>query len=348
MLNWGIIGLGEIARVFCNALRFSRTGRATAVASRDPARGRAFAELFGIPTAHGSYEELLADEGVHAVYIATVNPTHLTWVTKAARAGKHILVEKPMGVNHGEVAAMVDAARTNDVFLMEGFMYRCHPQMQRLASLIQDRAIGEVRAIRSTFGFRANFDPGSRLFSRDLAGGGIMDIGCYPASAARFVAGAVAGQPFAHPVKVKACGSLGRSGVDEHAVAVLEFEGGLLAELSTSISCNLPREIVVFGTEGVLTVPEPWLPSSPSRTASGPLPRKTRFAPGELHLYKGSDRRVIRVDVDRDLYTYEADAVGDNIGNRQAPAMTWADSESNARVLDEWRSQIGFRLPQDS
>ncbi|HMC56784.1 MAG TPA: Gfo/Idh/MocA family oxidoreductase, partial [Gemmatimonadaceae bacterium] len=324
-----------------------KTGRASAVASRDEQRARSFAARFSVPTVHRSYEELLADDSIHAVYIATVNPAHLQWVVKAAQAGKHILVEKPMGVNSREVAAMVAAAKMHDVFLMEAFMYRCHPQMQRLAELIQDGAIGEVRMIRSTFGFRAEPEPGSRLFSRELAGGAIMDVGCYPVSAARLVAGAISGKPFADPVEVKASGTLGHTGVDEHALALLKFDDGVVAQVSTSISCNLPREIVVFGTNGVITVPEPWLPSSPCRTADKALPPKTKFPSGELHLYTGNNRKQIRVDVDRDLYTYEADAVAEHIGARQSPAMSWADSEGNVRVLDEWRSQIGLRFPQD-
>ena len=348
MINWGIIGLGQIARVFCNALRFSKTGMPSAVASRDEKRAQIFAQQFSIPTVHSSYEALLADDSVQAVYIATIHPAHLLWVTKAAEAGKHILVEKPMGMNYQEVATMVAAARKHDVFLMEAFMYRCHPQMQRLAALIQEGAIGDVRVIRAAFGFRADPDPSSRLFNRDLAGGSIMDVGCYTASAARFVAGAASGRPFADPVEVKAVGLLGETGVDYQASAVLAFADGIIAQLITSITCELPREITVFGTNGLLTVTEPWLPSSPCRTASKALPFKTTFAPSELHLYTRGNRKVIRIDVDRDLYTYEADAVAEHINARQAPAMTWADSEGNVRVLDEWRSQVGLRFPQDS
>ena len=178
MINWGIIGPGEIARVFCNGLRFSKTGRASAVASRNPAKAWTFAKLFSIPTVYDSYEELLSDDSVDVVYIATIHPAHLRWVTKAAESGKHILVEKPMGLNHREVTAMIEAARSNDVFLMEGFMYRCHPQMQQVAALIQDGAIGEVKVIQSAFGFKAALHPRSRIFDCDLAGGGIMDVGC--------------------------------------------------------------------------------------------------------------------------------------------------------------------------
>jgi predicted dehydrogenase len=347
MVNWGIIGLGQIAYTFCNALRFSKTGQARAVASRDENRAKAFAEAFSIPIAHRSYEALLADDAVHAVYVATVNSAHLPWVIRAADAGKHVLVEKPMGINAREVAAMVAAAQAHDVFLMEAFMYRCHPQMQRLAQLIRDGAIGEVKAVRSAFGFRAAFDPGSRLFDRSLGGGGILDVGGYPASAARFVAGAASGRPFADPVEVRASGLLGRTGVDDQASAVLRFDNGVLAQLSTSIACNLPGEITVFGTDGFLAVPNPWLPSTPCRAASKPLSRRTSFPRSELHLYTPRKRTVIRIKVDRDLYTYEADTVAQHIGARQAPAMSLADSEGNARLLDEWRAQIGLRFPQD-
>jgi predicted dehydrogenase len=347
-VSWGIIGLGQVARVFCHALRFSRTGSAGAVASRDQARARSFAKHFGIATAHPSYEALLADDSIQAVYIATIHPAHLRWATEAARAGKHVLVEKPMGMNSREVAAMIASAKAHDVFLMEAFMYRCHPQMERLAALIQDGAVGSVKVIRSAFGFRAKPDPGSRLFNRDLAGGSILDVGCYPASAARFVAGAALGRAFADPIELGATGVIGETGVDEQAAAVLRFADGMVAQLTTSITCDLPNEIAVFGTEGVITVPDPWMASSPCRTASKLLPLETKFPASELRLERGGNREVIPVDVDRDLYAYEADMVGEHIEARQAPAMSWSDSEGNARLLDAWRSQIGLRYPQDS
>ena len=348
MINWGIIGPGNIARVFCNGLRFSKTGKATAVASRDRQKAEAFAEMFTIETVRDSYEALLADSTVDAVYIATIHPAHLEWVTQAAAAGKHILVEKPMGMNHGEVSTMIEAARANDVFLMEAFMYRCHPQIQRMADLIQDGAIGEVRVIRSAFGFHASFNPDSRSYNYDLAGGGIMDVGCYPSSAARRVAGAAAGQTFLNPVEVKATGVIGDSGVDYYTAAVLRFENDIIAEISTAVACALTNDIVVHGSEGILTVPNPWLPSTPCRTAREALPLDTAFPPGEIYLSRKGETETIVVDVDRDLFTYEADMVAGHIADRQAPAMTWADSEGNIELLDAWRAQIGLTYPQDS
>jgi predicted dehydrogenase len=347
MINWGIIGPGNIARVFCNGLRFSKTGKATATASRDRQKAEKFAEMFSIPTVHDSYDALLADDAIDAVYIATIHPAHMEWVTKAAEAGKHILVEKPMGMNSGEVAKMIASAKSNDVFLMEAFMYRSHPQIERMVDLIQDGAIGEVRVVRSAFGFHANFNPDSRSYNHNLGGGGIMDVGCYPSSAARLVAGAASGKPFLDPVEVKASGLIGESGVDYYTSAVLKFENDVIAQISTAVACNITGEITVFGTEGFLTVPNPWLPSSPCRTAREALPLDTTFPSSEIHLQRKGKSEVITIEVDRDLFTYESDMVADHITSRQAPAMSWADSEGNMNLLDQWRSQIGLSYPQD-
>ncbi len=347
MINWGIIGPGGIARVFCNGLRFSKTGKATAVASRDRSKAEAFAAAFDIETVHESYDALLADHSVEAVYIATIHPAHLDIVTRLAQAGKHILVEKPMGMNSREVSAMIAAARSNDVFLMEAFMYRCHPQIQEMAKLIQDGAIGDVRVVRSAFGYGAKFNPNSRAYNRDLGGGGIMDVGCYPASAARRVAGATSGQIFLNPIEVKASGIIGESGVDYYAAAVLKFENDVIAEISTGVAARLTNDITIYGTEGILTVPNPWLPSTPCRTAREALPLDTTFPPSEIHLTKGNTSETIVVEVDRDLFTFEADTVATYIEQRESPTMSWADSEGNMRLLDEWRSQIGLRYPQD-
>lgn len=347
MFRWGIIGLGEIARVFCNGLRFSKTGRAIAVASRNPAKARTFAHSFSIPTVHGTYDALLADDSVDVVYIANIHPAHLRWVTRAAAVGKHILVEKPMGLNHREVATMIEAARVHDVFLMEGFMYRCHPQMQEMAALIQDGAIGDVKIVQSAFGFKASSHPRARIWDCDLAGGAIMDVGCYPASAVRFVAGVASGQAFLNPIEVNASGLLSDRRVDAHAAAVLKFENGVVAQISTAIDCELPGDITVFGTEGLLKVPNPWLPSTPCRTARKALPLDTVIPGSEIYLQRGGECQKISVAADRDLFTYEADTVAEHILSRQSPAMSWSDSEGNVRLLDQWRSQIGLRFPQD-
>ncbi len=185
MLNWGLIGVGGIARVFANGMRFSKTGRVVAIASQTAGKADAFARDFAIPKPYASYEALLADQEIQAVYISTVHPFHAACAIQAAQAGKHLLVEKPLALNYAEAAAMIAAARANDVFLMEAFMYRCHPQTQKLAELVRDGAVGRVQVIRAIFSFGATFNPASRTFARELGGGGILDVGCYTASMAR-------------------------------------------------------------------------------------------------------------------------------------------------------------------
>src|SRR5215472_16061265 len=255
MLSWGILGTGRIAGAFASGLARSRSGRLVAVGSRTQPGADAFGERFGAAGRHGSYEALLADERVQAVYIATPHPMHARLAITAAEAGKHVLCEKPLALNHAQAMAVVEAAAERDVFLMEAFMYRCHPQTARLVELVRSGEIGEVRAIRATFSFAARLDPAGRLLNRELGGGGILDVGGYCTSMARLLAGA-------EPVEVKAVGRIGETGVDEHAAAVLRFPDGVVAELLCGIRARADNTVWVFGSDGCIEVPEPWLPTA--------------------------------------------------------------------------------------
>ena len=349
MLNWGVIGAGTIARVFCNGMRFSRTGRIAAVASRSRERADALAGPFAIGKRFDRYEDLLADDEIDAVYLSTIHPAHAEWAIKAAEAGKHLLVEKPIGMNHLETAAMIDAAAAHDVFLMEAFMYRCHPQTRRLAELVRAGAIGEVRMIRTVFSYQGRFDPGSRTFGNAAGGGGILDIGCYTASAARLIAGAAADEPFLEPHLVKGCAQLGPTGVDHYAAATLQFDNGIIAELVCGVDCRVPSQLAVYGSDGILEVPEPWTPCSPCRHAAEPLPPDTAFPPGRILLTRAgeSEPETITVPVDRDLFSYEADTVAEHLEARQAPAMSWLDTIGNMKLLDRWREEAGLVYEQE-
>ena len=349
MLNWGIIGVGGIARVFANGMRFSKTGRVVAVASQTPGKADRLAGDFSIPKRYASYDALLADKEVEAVYISTIHPFHAECAIQAAGAGKHILVEKPIAMNYHEALAMVNAARANDVFLMEAFMYRCHPQTHKLAELVRNGAVGRVQFIRAVFSYGASFDRTSRAYAKEIGGGGILDVGCYTASMARLLAGAAMGKPFADPVQVKGCAMLGPTGVDHYAAATLLFERGILAEVVTGVGCRMPTEVSVYGEEGSLSVANPWLPSSPCRAAKTPLPPDTRFPPATimLHSYRDPEPQPIVVEADRDLFTYEADMVAAHIAGRQAPAMSWDDTLGNMQLLDRWRDEIGLVYEQE-
>jgi predicted dehydrogenase len=334
-LAWGILGTGAIASTLAANMAASRTGKVVAVASRDQAKADAFGEKFSVPNRHGSYEALLADPAVRAVYVATPHPSHAEWAIKACEAGKHVLVEKPMAVNRHQAEAIVEAAVANDVFLMEAFMYRCHPQTARLVELLRERAIGDVKVIQATFSFHAGFNPTSRIFSNAMAGGGIMDVGCYAASMARLIAGAAGGVDFANAVDVKAVAHLESTGVDGYAIAVAKFAsptGDILAQLSTGVAVNQENVVRVFGTEGNIVLRNPWVAD------------RTGGDAGHLAVQKKGDKEPREVSMPATVtsFTMEIDTFGDAVaaGAKQAPspAMSWADSLGNMALLDAWRA----------
>jgi predicted dehydrogenase len=341
MLNWGVMGAGGIAYVFCNGMRFTDTGRILAVASRTQERIDRLATDFEIPRRYNDYAELLTDDDIDAVYIATIHPLHAEWAIKCAEARKHLLVEKPISMNHAETAAMVDAARENDVFLMEAFMYRCHPQIAKMVDLIQDGTIGNVQAIRATFGYRSGFNPQSRLYNREMGGGGILDIGCYTASMTRKLAGAAENKLFLNPVEIKGNGKIGPTGVDHIAAATLKFENGIIGEIIAAVECSVGSSVFIYGTEGSITIPSPWLPSSLCRQAREPLPLDTTFPSTKIIVDAHQRQEEIMIDVDRDLFTYEADTVANHIADRQAPAMSWDDTLGNMQLLEAWLAEVG-------
>ena len=332
-LQWGLLATGNIAHKFANGVGHSQTGRLLAVASRSQDKADAFGKEFDIPRRYGSYEELLADPDVQAVYISTPHPMHAEWAVKAAEAAKHVLCEKPLTMNHAEAMAVIEAARRADVFLMEAFMYRCHPLTAKLLDLIRGGRIGEVRLIRASFSFHAGFNAEGRLFSNALGGGGILDVGGYPVSMARLIAGAATGRDFAEPIELTACGHLGETGVDEWAVASLKFPGDILAQLSCGLAVNQDNTVRVFGTEGDILVTLPWIPA-----------REGGQSEIVIHGSGKPAAETIAVKTDQYLYGIEADTVAANIDRRQAPspAMSWDDTLGNMATLDRWREAIGL------
>ncbi|HLP25291.1 MAG TPA: Gfo/Idh/MocA family oxidoreductase [Acidobacteriota bacterium] len=329
-LQWGILGTGGIARRFATDLRDSRTGRLVAIGSRAQETADRFSADFGGVRAHGSYTALLADPAVQAVYIAPPHPQHLEWTLAAAAAGKHILCEKPLALRGSDARRMVEVAQRHDVLLMEAFMYRCHPQTARLVELVRSGAIGELRMIDATFSLDFPFDPAHRAYNRELGGGGILDLGCYPVSFARLLAGAAEGRAFVEPVQFKGVGRLNSTTrVDEYAAAVATFGNGVVARLVCGFAG--PREIraQLQGTAGVIEVPMPFFPGSEARLT---LRRSAATEPEE-----------ITVTAPSPIYALEADAVADALakGQREVAAMTIADTLGNMAVLDEWLRQLG-------
>lgn len=333
-VNWGIISTGAIAKTFARGLAAAKTGRLVAVASRNQSSADAFAREFAPTRAHSSYEAILEDRDVDALYIAPPHPYHAEWAIRAARAKKHVLVEKPAGINHAQLMAMIEAAVENDVFFMEAFMYRCHPQTARLIELIKGKAIGDVRVIQATFSFHAGYNPDSRIFSNAMAGGGILDVGCYTMSVSRLIAGAALQKDFADPVEVKGAGHLGQTGVDEWAIASARFPGDIVAQLATGVSVGQDNTLRIYGSEGRIIVPNPFVAN--------------RVSPeqGRILIERKNGMEEVLVEAHATSFTYEADVAGAAIlaGRKQAPspAMSWDDSLGNLKALDQWRESIGL------
>ena len=252
VISWGIIGPGAIAHNFADGLAQSQSGKLVAIASRDAGRRATFGDAYGIAPdrRYSDYAALMADARIDAIYIATPHPWHAELSIAALRAGKAVLCEKPAGMNSAEVVAVTEVARQVGRFYMEAFMYRCHPQIARVLEVIASGEIGEISHISTHFGFNAGFDATSRLYDPALGGGGILDVGGYPVSLARLIAGAAVGQPFANPDVVRGTGVLAASGVDAVALATLRFPGGFTAEIGVAVARNMDNRAIISGTKG--------------------------------------------------------------------------------------------------
>lgn len=335
-IRWGILGPGGIAKAFAGGVAGSRNGVLAAIGARNPGKP-GLAEAFPGARLLDGYDGLLADPDIDAVYISIPHPGHAQWAIRAAEAGKHVLCEKPLGLTAFEADAMIHAARKAGTFLGEAFMYRLHPQTLKLVELIRSGIIGDIRMIKSSFGFAMpGFMPEHRLYANDLAGGGILDVGGYPVSMARLIAGAATGLPFAEPDKVVGAAHLGQSGVDEWASALLHFPGGIIAEVSCSISLDQDNVLRIFGTKGRIEVPDFWFAGGDRDVGLGRI---------DVIASDGS-RETISVNEKRHVYSFEVDAAGDAIlAGRQEfawPGMAWADSLGTLRVLDRWRAAVGL------
>ncbi len=339
-LAWGIITVGKIARKFTRGLFKSRTGRVAAVGSRSLERAEQFAREFGIAKYYDSYQAVIEDPAVQVVYVATPHPLHAEWAIRAAHAGKHVLCEKPIGMNHREAASIVEAARTNGVFLMEAFMYRCHPQTRKLVDLVKNGAVGEVKAIRATFSYHGTYELEGLKLNKKLGGGGILDVGCYPVSISRLIAGAALGKNFEEPLEVQGMAHIGKeSGVDEYAAATLRFPGDILAQLAAGVQLTQDNTVHIYGSEGRIEVLSPWFCSGIKGGTSRLL----------IHRNGEEKAETIEISTSEWLYSIEADTVAEHLHSGQAPppAMTWQDTLGNMETLDRWRAAIGLEYDAD-
>ena len=258
-LRWGIISTAGISDWgFIPAFRMAKGGELVAVSSRDRSKGQAFAEKHGIPQVFDSYEAMLDSDAIDAVYNPLPNSMHAEWTIAAARRGKHVFCEKPLAANADEVEQMVQACRDSGVLLFEAFVFRCHPQTLKLRALLDDGIIGQVVQVQAHFSFSLERPTDNIRMNKALAGGSLMDVGCYPITFARYVFGC-------EPVAVQAqCCIDPDYGVDTHTSTVLDFGSGRQAALVSGFDAPVGQGAHLFGTEGHIVVPVPCHPAEES------------------------------------------------------------------------------------
>ena len=304
---WGILSTAHINRLVIPAARASEKVDLVAVASRDQRRSEEYARTWEIPCAYGSYEALLADGEIEAVYISLPNNLHCEWSIRALDAGKHVLCEKPMSRRADEVEKAFDAAERAGKVLMEAFMFRHHPQTKRLTELVAEGAIGELRLVRACFSF-ALFDAGNIRLRTDVDGGSLMDVGCYCVNGSRLLAG--------EPELVFGRQFLGPSGTDWVFTGSLSFPGEVLGLFDCGTTLAERDELDAIGTEGSLFLDDPW-------HAYDPVIELRR------------DGAVERIEIARDdPYRLELDNLSDAIRGEAEPLLGRDDAVGNARTIE--------------
>ncbi len=330
-LRWGILSTGNIARQFCAGVAASQRGELTAVASRRQESADPFAQQFKIPTAYGNYDSLLNDANVDAIYNALPNSLHHPWTVKSLRAGKHVLCEKPLAASAAEAQDMFDAAARAGKMLVEAFMYRSHPLTHAVLQAVGDGAIGKLKMVRTSFCYCTSRIAGNVRFSAELAGGGLMDVGCYCINFSRLLAGA-------EPTVCTVAATMHSSGVDELAVGSMRFANGVLASFTCGTTTHADNTAYVCGSDGYIEVPVPWKP-----------PRQSVFVIARSTPPRMDDRgkspnapppEVVSVNVEQELYGLEADDFAATVMDGKAPAVSREDSLGNMRVLDQLQRQI--------
>ena len=323
-LRWGVLGTGWIAERFVRSVQRNTSQRIEAIGSRGGDRSAAFAARFGVPSSHGSYEDLVADPNIDVVYVATPHNAHLSGARLALQAGKHVLVEKPLAVNATQATEIAELAARSGLFCMEALWTFFLPKFDVIRQILDSGALGEIRTVLAEYG--EYFTADHRIMRLDLAGGPLLDLGTYPVSFATWVLGA--------PERVLAAGQRHDTGVNGQASAILCDARGNQAVVHTTLYSNTPTTAVVAGTHGTLTLPGPF------------------YQPGDIVLTSaGGDRRLTYTEprTAHDALYFEAAEVARCVsaGRRESPIRPVGDSIETLRVVDEIRRQIGVVFPDE-
>lgn len=323
-IRWGILGPGSISHKFAQGLLDAEGAVLAAVGSRNLERAKTFAQKFGFARVHNSYDALVADPEVDAIYIGTPHNFHQAHTLLCLEHGKHVICEKPFAINAAEAEVMIAKAREKGLVLMEAMWSRFLPTLVKTRDLLASGAIGEVRMITADFGFRAgSVNPESRLFNPAMGGGALLDVGIYPLSLAYMILGT--------PSRIESMAHLGETGVDEQAAIILGYDGGQMALLSTAIRTNTPFEAYILGTDGRIKIESPWWVSN------------------QVTLNQGGKEETFDLPFKGNGYTHEAEEVMELIraGKTESAVISLDESLAIMQTMDAIRAQWGLKYPME-
>ena len=325
MIRWGLLSTARINRLVLEGAAETGEVDVVAVASRDAQRAESYAREHGIPRAYGSYQALLEDLDVEAVYISLPNALHVEWTLRALEAGKHVLCEKPFSRRPEAVERAFELADSKGLVLSEGFMWRHHPQTKALAALTAEGAVGRLRLVRASFGFQlaSVHGPDDTRFSPDLDGGSLMDVGSYCVNAIRLLAG--------EPERVQGEQALGESGVDVVFAGTLRCAGDVLAQFDCAFVLPDRAALEVVGEDGSLVVGDPWHARSPG-----------------IELRREGAPRVEPIPIEpANSYRLELEDVCAAIRGAAAPLLGRDDALGQARAIDALYRSAAGTVPVD-
>ncbi|UWP83450.1 Gfo/Idh/MocA family protein [Dactylosporangium fulvum] len=317
-IRWGILSTGSIASKFAEDLRLLPDAELAAVGSRSAETAERFAERHGVARAHGSWQALVEDPEVDAIYVATPHTAHYEATRLSLGAGKATLTEKPFTLDVASAEALVETARSSGVFLMEAMWMRCFPAIRRIAGLIADGAIGDLVSVHADFGMEGPVEETHRLRSRALGGGGLYDVGIYPVTFAHLFLGA--------PTEIQAWARMSPGGVDENTGMLFGFASGAVAALTCSLIGDSARRATITGTTGRIEVP------------------RNFFCPSEFTLWHGEQPERFEMPFEGWGYHFEAAEVQRCLreGLTESPLIPLSETLEILRVLDVVRIKVGL------
>ena len=335
VIRWGILGTGAIAKAFAEAIQETE-GDLIAVASNTKQRAEEFVKDYQCEPVEG-YHNLISNPAINAVYVATPHTSHFELSAECLRNKKAVLCEKPMTMNATETMALIDLSRKHNTLLMEAFMYKIHPQTQKIISLVKDRLQGPLQ-IKANFCFSVDVPETHRLVNKDLGGGSILDIGCYPTSISRYVVGAINNKEFMNPISFKAEGELNSQGIDLNASAKLKFEDGSVAEIKSATNKQTETDVVISDNQLSLIVNQPW-------HCGEFTDRKSDIR----ILNKDGTEEKYEIETEKGLYAIQIDHFSELFNNRSIESLLIPhnDSHGNMISLDSWRKELKVFYKED-